>query len=156
VTVAFSLAAAVSPIADAATTDRCEPSFASEEHLDRFIELMQDALAHADESARLGEAGIVVRIDVTDVPGTIITLLLDRTPPALILGTAEHWPTVRLWMAAGDLEAFHSEASYLPLKIVSGEVRFEGMVRKLLRIMPVLRNALIETAGGPCRADRRS
>jgi hypothetical protein len=113
-----------------------------EQRLGRLVDLLTVALGDASVARRLAEAGIVVRIDLVDAPGAALTFLFDRTPPSAVGGTAPDWPAVRLWMTLDDLESICNEGSYLPMKILSGEVRFEGMVRKFLRVMPILRRAL--------------
>jgi hypothetical protein len=112
------------------------------ERLSELVDCIGEAVQSRPVADRLAEAGIVVRIDLHDAPGTSLTLLFDRTPPAAIVGTPPDWPSVRLWITLDDLEAIFREGTYLPMKIVSGEVRFEGTVRKLLRVMPILRRAL--------------
>jgi hypothetical protein len=41
-----------------------------------------------------------------------------------------------MWSA--DLEAVLSRSDFLPLQILSGDVQFQGFVRKLLRVLPIL------------------
>jgi hypothetical protein len=112
------------------------------ERLSALVDCIHTAVENRHVAERLAGAGIVVRIDLLDAPGTPLTLLFDRTPPAAIAGTPSDWPPVRLWMTLDDLEVVFGEGTCLPMKILSGEVRFEGVVRKLLRVMPILRWAV--------------
>jgi hypothetical protein len=42
-------------------------------------------------------------------------------------------------MTTADLEAMFDDGEYFALKILSGDVAFEGPVRKFLPLLPVLR-----------------
>ena len=44
-------------------------------------------------------------------------------------------------MSSTDLEGMFREGEYLPIRILSGAVSFEGHVRKFLRVLPILRGA---------------
>jgi len=106
----------------------------------RAVGLFQLALDD-EASERLGVSGIVVRIDVTDLPDQVITLLFDRTPAQAVGHRLPIREDVRLCMSSTDLDGMFREGEYLPMKILSGAVAFEGHVRKFLRILPILRGA---------------
>jgi hypothetical protein len=109
--------------------------------VDRFVNVLERAVAEPDVSERLCTAGVRVRIDLKDLPGTVITLRLDEPPARVALGSADIRPDVRLWMWSADLEAVLRKRRHLPLQILSGAVEFEGYVRKLLRVLPILTDA---------------
>jgi len=114
--------------------------------LDRFMKILTAALADDDVSERVCRAGISVRIELKDLPDTFVTLALDAPPARALYGTHGISPDVRLWMWSADLEAILAQRSYLPLQILAGEVEFEGYVRKLLRVLPILTDATASQA----------
>jgi hypothetical protein len=113
--------------------------------LAQFIDRLRRALATPAAAAAVAPAPIVVRIDLTDVEGPPVMLRLDRSPPEVYLGTPDVSPDVRLWMSFADLVSTFSDGSFLPMEILGGGVRFEGMVRKFLRVLPGLRDAVTKT-----------
>ncbi|MCK9250591.1 MAG: SCP2 sterol-binding domain-containing protein [Solirubrobacteraceae bacterium] len=121
----------------------------------RFVARVGAALEGPGVAERLAQADVRVRIDVADDPGATITLLLDRDPPRIGPGVLTDDPTVRLTLPTTDLDAMLDDSTHLPLAILGGDVAFEGAVRKLLRVMPILRGAVeaVEAADdGPARA----
>jgi hypothetical protein len=114
------------------------------ERLSALVESLRLAFTNPSAARRLAELRIVVRIDLVDVAGPPVTLLLDRPQPEVIAGAIADWPALRLWMKLDDLEAIFRDRTYLPIRILSGEVRFEGMVHKLLRVMPAILRAAID------------
>ncbi|MEV4420557.1 SCP2 sterol-binding domain-containing protein [Patulibacter sp. NPDC049589] len=107
----------------------------------RFVADVERALEDPQTARRLSLAGVRARIDVTDA-GEAVTLLLDRFPPQVLLGTGSQEPTVRLAVGSDDLDSMLAEGSHLPMAILAGDVVFEGSVRKLLRVLPILRAAV--------------
>jgi hypothetical protein len=112
-----------------------------------FVARVGRALRDASVARRLGESGIVVRIDVAGDPPASATLLLDRTPAEVMVGPPAYRESIRLRLAGADLAAFWRHDVSLPLKILSGEITYEGQVRRLLRVMPTLRAAIIAGIG---------
>jgi hypothetical protein len=110
-----------------------------------LVDLLDRVLQERAVARRLGESGIVVRVDVDSGAGApeTFTLLLDRVPAAVQVGPPRQRETVRLHMSDADLDVFTRPDASLPLKILSGEITFDGQVRRLLRVMPILRAALI-------------
>jgi hypothetical protein len=108
---------------------------------DRFAETLEAVFEDADVTTRLAQAGVVVRIDLTDLPGAVATLMLDRAPAEFAIRSMPARPDVRLHMRSADLEAMFREGEYLPMQILSGAVTFEGYVRKFLRVLPILCHA---------------
>ncbi|WP_026909913.1 SCP2 sterol-binding domain-containing protein [Patulibacter minatonensis] len=106
----------------------------------RFVEDVEGALEDEQAAKRLALARVRVQIDVTDADVSVL-LLLDRDPPAVVVGRSDQRPNVRLSISSGDLGAMLSEGSHLPMAILAGDVVFEGAVRKLLRVLPILRAA---------------
>jgi hypothetical protein len=106
--------------------------------MQRFMRVLEQAMAQDDVAERLSKAGVSVRISLKDLPQTSVMLLLDRSPARLEAGTGEGRPDVWLSMWSADLEAVLSRSDFLPLQILSGDVQFQGFVRKLLRVLPIL------------------
>jgi hypothetical protein len=109
-----------------------------------FVDLLSEALADERTAERLAFADAVVQVNLIDAPDSVITLLFDRSPAAVTLGASEQ-PEIRLWMSCQDLDLLANEGVFLPIKITTGEVRFDGCVRKFLRVLPILRRALGDT-----------
>jgi hypothetical protein len=106
----------------------------------RFVEDVEGALRDEQASKRLALARVRVQIDVTDADASVL-LLLDRDPPSVVVGRSDQRPDVRLSLSSQDLGAMLAEGSHLPMAILAGDVVFEGAVRKLLRVLPILRAA---------------
>lgn len=109
--------------------------------LERFVLVVQHALEDEGASQQFATHGVSVRIHLSDAPDTGVTLFLDRTPAEIVTGTGGGQADVQLLLDSHDLEAICCEGTYLPTKIVAGEVTYEGPVRKFLRMLPVLRRA---------------
>jgi hypothetical protein len=114
--------------------------------VERFAELLEAVFADRETAERLSVAGVMVQITVTDVPGVTMTLLLNQSPAELMRGIAHDRPDVRLRMRSADLDAMVRDGQYLPMHILSGEVSFDGCVRKFLRVLPIMRAAAAEAA----------
>ena len=117
-----------------------------ERMLDRFVEIIESALREPDARERLSQAGVVVRIDVVDIPGGVVTLLLEPPTPELAVRSLSVRPDVRLYLRSADLEEVLAEGEYLPLQILAGAVTFDGHIRKFLRVLPILRHAAEDAA----------
>jgi hypothetical protein len=114
----------------------------------RFAELLEAVFADRETAERLSVAGVVVEITVTDQPDgeATFTLLLSQSPARLTRGIGHERPDVRLRMRSADLDAMVRDGQYLPMHILSGEVSFDGCVRKFLRVLPIMRAAAAEAA----------
>ncbi|MCW3063164.1 MAG: hypothetical protein JWN32_336 [Solirubrobacterales bacterium] len=114
--------------------------------VDRFMDVLGRTLEDADVAERLCKAGVRVRIDLKDLPGTVVMLLFAEPPARIAVGLPEVHPDVRLWMWSADLESVLRKRTHLPLQILAGAVEFEGYVRKLLRVLPILTDAAMTVA----------
>jgi hypothetical protein len=114
--------------------------------VDRFVDVLGRTLEDADVAERLCKAGVSVRIDLKDLPGTVIMLLFAEPPARIAMGLPKVHPDVRLWMWSADLESVLRKRTHLPLQILAGAVEFEGYVRKLLRVLPILTDAAMTVA----------
>jgi hypothetical protein len=116
----------------------------------RFLADVQSAFEDRQAARRLSLAGVRAQFDLTDAPLSL-TLLLDRYPPELVTGVAAERPTVRISLSSEDLGTMLAEGAHLPMAILAGDVVFEGSVRKLLRVLPILRGAVVpeEFRDGP-------
>jgi hypothetical protein len=132
-------------VGGSATNAAPVPSIA-EHRMQRFMRVLQLAFAQDDVAERLSKAGVTVRISLKDLPQTSVMLLLDRSPSRVEAGTGEGRPDVWLSMWSADLEAVLSRSDFLPLQILSGNVQFQGFVRKLLRVLPILTAAAAKVA----------
>jgi hypothetical protein len=114
----------------------------------RFAELLDAVFADRETAERLSVAGVMVEINVTDLPEgeATFTLLLNQSPAQLTRGIGHECPDVRLRMRSADLDAMVRDGQYLPMHILSGEVSFDGCVRKFLRVLPIMRAAAAEAA----------
>ncbi|EHN11017.1 hypothetical protein PAI11_21510 [Patulibacter medicamentivorans] len=114
-----------------------------------FARRVAAGLTHPEAAERLAQADVRALIEVTDVPDATVALLLDREPPRVVVGAIlDEEPTVRLYLTAADLDGMLDQGTHLPMAILAGEVRFEGAVRKLLRVLPILRGAVGELEAG--------
>lgn len=121
-------------------TDRpAVPSGEPQEAVARFVRRVEWILRDPSIAARVSAAAIRVRIELTDAPEQVVHLLFDRREPTVTVDAPPEPPTVRLVLDSADLDALLSEGSHLPMAILAGQVTFEGAVRKLLRVMPILR-----------------
>jgi hypothetical protein len=122
--------------------------------VERFARRIELILRDPMVSARVAAAGITVRIDLEGAADRSVTLLFDRQPPTVERGVATAHPTVRLVLAPAALDRLLSEASHLPMAILAGDVVFEGAVRKLLRVMPILRGGALGLSDEEMGPDR--
>jgi hypothetical protein len=105
-----------------------------------FIGLVRRVLVDDELASALGEAGFRARIELINHPGGAV-LVFDHVPPTVASSDDSADAEIVLWMRSSDLDVFWRRESSLPMKILAGEVTFTGPVRKLLRVLPVLREA---------------
>lgn len=108
------------------------------------VAAITDAFAREEVAAKVRQAGVLVRMDCTDRAVQPIFLILDEDPVRVTLDPPGRRPDVVLTMTTESLEAGVRDGVALPLRILSGEVRFHGPVRKFLRVLPVLRAAMTD------------
>ena len=97
-------------------------------------------LLEGDQVRRLGSAGTSVTFSIVDAPKASVTLLLDRQPPAVADGSEPAEITIEL---TAELAASFARGELaLPTRIFSGEVPYNGPVRKYLSFDPILRSLL--------------
>jgi hypothetical protein len=102
--------------------------------------LEEAMLLEVDQVRRLGSAGTSVTFSITDAPKASVTLLLDRQPPAVADGSEPAEITIEL---TAELAASFARGELaLPTRIFSGEVVYNGPVRKYLGFDPILRSLL--------------
>lgn len=112
------------------------------ERIARFVDVVDTALQDEAVAFRVGAAGVLVRVDFTDRPVQPVFLALDVAPPRATLEPQARRPDVVLTMDSGYLDDCLRQGEELPLRILRGDIRFEGYVRKFLRVLPVLRAAV--------------
>lgn len=111
-----------------------------------LVDVLNGAFRRDGAAERFGRAGVIVRIDISDTPGSGLTLLLDRTPAEAHAEPLDGLPDIRLTLSSDDLVSIASEGSFLPMQIVSGEIAYEGPVRKFLRVVPIIRRGIRDVA----------
>lgn len=123
------------------------PEATPAERIAACVAALTAALAREEVAFRAAQAGVLVRVDCTDRAVQPIFFALDVEPVHVTLEPPTRRPDVVLTMTTEDLEASLRHGVQLPLRILSGEVAFEGPVRKFLRVLPVLRAAITDAAG---------
>ena len=102
--------------------------------------LEQVMLLGGDQVRRLGSAGTSVTFSIVDAPKASVILLLDRQPPEVAGGVEPAEITIEL---TTELAASFARGELaLPTRIFSGEVPYNGPVRKYLSFDPILRSLL--------------
>jgi len=76
--------------------------------------------------------------------GEVATVLLDRSPP-VVAGPGEP-AEIRIELTVEQARRFVAGALALPAAIATGEVAYEGPVRKYLEVEPILRRLLADGA----------
>lgn len=104
-----------------------------------FVRAVEAALAVEDVNARMTTAGVLVRIDVTDRAMQPVLLGFDTKPAYVTQEPRAQRADVVIKLRSDELGDAIFRSGELPLRILSGAVRFEGNVRKFLRVLPVLR-----------------
>lgn len=123
-----------------------DPRSTPAQRISRFTAAVEEALRDGDVARRVGQAGILVRFDFTDRPVQPVFLVLDVGRPRATTDAQGPRPDVVLTLATADLDCCLHDGEELPLRILSGEIRFEGPVRKFLRVLPVLRGSVEKCA----------
>jgi len=102
--------------------------------------LEEAMLIGGDQVRRLGSAGTSVTFSIADPPKASVTLLMDRQPPEVADGSEPAEITIKL---TAELAASFARGELaLPTRIFSGEVPYDGPVRKYLGFDPILRSLL--------------
>jgi hypothetical protein len=133
-------------IAQRASKERDDPTDGSaaraftEVALDRFCAAMNAAAHDPILSPVLARAGATVRIELADDPELSVTLLLDRDPVEVVDGSDEP-ADVEISIVSVDLARLYSPDFHLSMAIARGRVGYTGLVRKFLRVTPVVRHA---------------
>jgi hypothetical protein len=107
-----------------------------------FVASVEEALLDEAVVFRVGQAGVLIRLDFTDYPVQPVFLALDEHPPRATVAALPRRADVVLTMTSADLNDCLRQGEELPLRILRGDIRFEGYVRKFLRVLPVLRAAV--------------
>lgn len=89
-------------------------------------------------SKRLALADITFQVCCTDHPDLCTTFLFDRNPVEVHEGEHED-VEVRFYSTAQEVLEFWSGEMHLAMRIANGYVGYEGPVRKVLRVVPILR-----------------
>jgi len=122
--------------------DRTEVGRSAAERIQHYVDVVNAALADRDVGDRVAQAGVLVRLDFADRAVQPVFLRFDDAAPSATLEPQARRPDVTLALTTADLGACLRQGEQLPLRILSGEIRFQGPVRKFLRVLPVLRTAL--------------
>ncbi|MCU1678239.1 MAG: hypothetical protein JWM93_2997 [Frankiales bacterium] len=122
--------------------DAVEVGSSPAERISQFVTAVNDALSDADAARRVAQAGVLVRLDFTDRPVQPVFLQLDIDAPRATVDPQNRRPDAVLTLTTADLDGCLRHGEELPLRILSGEIRFQGFIRKFLRVLPVLRAAI--------------
>lgn len=111
-----------------------------EEVYARFKSVMEIAAEDEFLGRRLALADTTVTVEFVDAPGepVALSLLLDRDRIEVVDGAIPD-AEVRLLANTRDVHLFWSGELHLAMAIANGAVRYEGPVRKVLRIVPIAR-----------------
>lgn len=135
--------------APASTVAAPEPTSVAERRAARFVDAVARALADAQTNAGVGQAGVDVRLNLTDRPDRPLHLLLAKAPARITAEPQLGRPDVCVTLTSADLDCFLRDAEQLPLRILAGDIAFQGYVRKLLRVLPILRAGVERTSPQP-------
>ncbi len=118
--------------------------------VDLLRERLELVLASRDPRVRrLGASGTSVTLIVKEAPDATVTVLLDRDPPAVVLGAEPAEITIELTRA--DATRFAHGQLSLPTALMGGHIPYRGPVRKYLVVDPVLRSLLAALDAGHLR-----
>lgn len=111
---------------------------------ERVVEASRAAIeellaSDARVSKRLALVPTVIELAVSDPGAPPLTLMLDAAPVAVLTGRGAPVSEVRVTLSAGQLDAVWTGGLPLAVAMLRGEVTYEGPVRKLLRVVPILR-----------------
>lgn len=110
------------------------------------VAALDGVFALEEVAAKVRQAGVLLRLDCTDRAVQPIFLILDEDPVRVTLDPPGRRPDVVLTLTTESLRAVMCYGVALPLRILSGEIAFQGPVRKFLRVLPVLRAAMTDAA----------
>lgn len=119
---------------------RTPPSAAhAQDVYDAFVSIMTQAMNDSELTRRLASAEVVANIHLRDSPQQLVLALhLDRTPIELTAG-AVPGAEVDLFIDTDDVTRFWTGEINLAMRILHGDIDYEGPVRKLLRVVPIAR-----------------
>lgn len=100
---------------------------------------IEELVGDAGVSNRLALVPAVIELAVSDPGAPPLTLMFDAAPVAALTGRGASVPDVRVTLSAGQLDAVWTGGLPLAVAMLRGEVTYEGPVRKLLRVVPILR-----------------
>ena len=126
--------------------DRVEVGSSPAQRVADFVTAVNDALSEEGVAFRVSQAGVLVRLDFSDRAVQPIFLALDVQPPHASTDAPPRRPDAVLTMTTADLDDCLRQGKELPLRILSGEIKFEGYIRKFLRVLPILRAAVEDRA----------
>lgn len=124
------------------------PGTSPAQRIDAFVTAVNTALADDSVAFRVAQAGVLVRLDFRDRAVQPVFMALDVQPPHASTQAPARRPDAVLTLATADLDDCLRLGKELPLRILSGEIRFEGYIRKFLRVLPILRAAVQEHEAG--------
>lgn len=108
---------------------------------------------------RLALADVTFSVHCTDHPDLCTTFLFDRNPVEVYEGEQDGIE-VHFYSSAQEVLEFWSGEMHLAMRIANGYVGYEGPVRKVLRVVPILRRfveryremAGVESEGTPSKS----
>jgi len=134
-------------------SDVPRPSSADvDELIDAVAELMDVLAGNAELASRVAIVKATVALVVTDAPqgsSASVGVSFADGRPALV-AIDQDTADIRLYLDAGDLARVLVGDIELAILIAQGEAAYEGPVREVLRVMPIIRGAL-DRLGAPER-----
>ena len=104
---------------------------------EHFRQVMEMGAVEPNFGHRLALAQTVVHVHLSDADDLVMTLLLDREPIEVVDGK-EGEAEVEVFIKSRDLDRFWSGDLMLAMALAEGRVEYTGIVRKFLRIVPIM------------------
>jgi putative sterol carrier protein len=98
-------------------------------------------------SGRIALADTTVSVKLSDGPGHVFTLYLDREP--IEMADHDDRAEITLAMTAIQLEQLIRGELRLAMEIAHGRIAYDGPVRKFLRVVPIIRRISNDWLAGP-------
>jgi len=106
--------------------------------LELFAQVVERAAADSRFGERLALARTTVLMQLGDSEELMATMIFDRHPVSVRPGLVGD-PEIEIRMSPEEFERFWSDGVHPAMAIAEGRITYEGPVRKILRVVPILR-----------------
>jgi len=106
--------------------------------LERFAQVVERAAADPRFGERLALARTTVLMQLGESEEMMATMIFDRHPVSVRPGVVGD-PEIEIRMSPEEFERFWSDGVHPAMAIAQGRISYEGPVRKILRVVPILR-----------------